>query len=544
MATFAADILSTLSRPPGNGGARNVRETSLNSTDSRRGFSSVLRSVRGGVRRATTREPEDARPVNQTDNGSRAKETKGINSSAQPDRPSVSSQKTERTRTSRKDDQLASDTRTDPESASRSTEVESGPQDQGSLPTSSLMFVSDQPQVVDQTPVQIETEPHLRSDEAGLNMGSQDPLISQESIVSFGTTPEGVGDRSSTNISGVASHLPSTLQSSPSETQTKHNGPAVHGVEQGAEKIVKDGGMAAPGPVGPPPARQEPVPGLPLSPQDPTILPGVRAYVGATSLEGKVIVAKDEAPKHEGKPVDRSVPIQAGRPLYALREHEALGVSTEQPSPDGREFYNGGLEQFSEVWSDHNKREVKTGETKIPPMFNVDHPVANGSVTESVAGGGQNQSTSAPVTPTHASFSSHVQPALRAEDMAQSTGIPVMRSVVVNVNQPDLGHVNIRVAMTNEVVHTHFSSDRLEVGQFLINSQDRLQTALQSSGLDMGQFRVDIDRQSGGRSFQQGLSQEQSQSWSQGSHGMGQDIHSDQRDQPRGTLHGLLNVVA
>jgi flagellar hook-length control protein FliK len=132
----------------------------------------------------------------------------------------------------------------------------------------------------------------------------------------------------------------------------------------------------------------------------------------------------------------------------------------------------------------------------------------------------------------------------RAEDMAQSAGNPAMRSVVVNVNQPDLGHVNIRVAMTNDLVHTHFSSDRLEVGQFFINGQDRLQAALQASGLDMGQFRVDIDRQSGGRSFQQSSSQEHGQPWNQGSHGMGRESNLDQQDQTRGALHGLLNVVA
>jgi hypothetical protein len=96
------------------------------------------------------------------------------------------------------------------------------------------------------------------------------------------------------------------------------------------------------------------------------------------------------------------------------------------------------------------------------------------------------------------------------------------RSVVFDVAQPDLGHVNIRVAMTNDMVHTHLSADRLEVGQ----------------------FRVDIDRQSAGRSFQQDSSQEHGHTWNQSSQGTKWEQSPDRQDEPRTSLHGLLNVVA
>ena len=72
------------------------------------------------------------------------------------------------------------------------------------------------------------------------------------------------------------------------------------------------------------------------------------------------------------------------------------------------------------------------------------------------------------------------------------------------------GRVNIRVAVNQDTVHAHFSSERNELGQYLVNGQDRLQSALNASGLDLGRFQVDIDRQSAGRSFQQPASQEQS----------------------------------
>jgi flagellar hook-length control protein FliK len=119
------------------------------------------------------------------------------------------------------------------------------------------------------------------------------------------------------------------------------------------------------------------------------------------------------------------------------------------------------------------------------------------------------------------------------------------RSVVFEIADPDLGRINIRVAMTNELVHAYLSSDRSEVGQFLINGQDRLQSALQSNGLEMGQFRVDIDRQSAGRSFQQGPPQDQSRMWQQASNGASRETGFFERHEAAGLLYaGRLNVVA
>jgi len=187
---------------------------------------------------------------------------------------------------------------------------------------------------------------------------------------------------------------------------------------------------------------------------------------------------------------------------------------------------------------------MDTGEPKISQPFVADSTLVNGSVADSSVSGSSRHAMPLSGAPTATSFVSQVPPGSRVEDTTQLAGTPAMRSVVINVTQPDLGHVNIRIAMTNDVVHTHFSSDRLEVGQFIVNGQDRLQAALQSSGLDMGQFRVDIDRQSGGRSFQQGAFQDHDQPWNQGSHGMGQESHPDQQDPTRGTLQGLLNLVA
>lgn len=119
------------------------------------------------------------------------------------------------------------------------------------------------------------------------------------------------------------------------------------------------------------------------------------------------------------------------------------------------------------------------------------------------------------------------------------------KSVVFEVAQSDLGRVQVRVAMTNDVVHTYFTSDRSEIGTLLWNGQDRLQSALQASGLDMGQFRVDLERQGAGRSFQQGPPHEQGRGWQEPSgRSQGEPGAPDPSDGRRSAPRGMLNLVA
>lgn len=137
-------------------------------------------------------------------------------------------------------------------------------------------------------------------------------------------------------------------------------------------------------------------------------------------------------------------------------------------------------------------------------------------------------------------------PAVPPTDWMPAASPTGTRSMVLEVSQADLGRVNIRVAVNQDVVHTHFSSERGDMGQYLANGQEKLQAALQTSGLDLGQFRVDIDRQSAGRSFQQQASHDQRP----GTHsqGQGQGQTQDQHQQAfrrDSTPHrGMLNLVA
>jgi hypothetical protein len=101
----------------------------------------------------------------------------------------------------------------------------------------------------------------------------------------------------------------------------------------------------------------------------------------------------------------------------------------------------------------------------------------------------------------------------------------ITRSVVFEVEQTDLGRVNVRVAMAHDTVHAYLSTDRPDLGNALMNGQDRLQSALQASGLEMGQFRVHIDRQSAGSGGQEWLAREYGDRSSQ------QQGHHRQQDQ-------------
>ena len=157
----------------------------------------------------------------------------------------------------------------------------------------------------------------------------------------------------------------------------------------------------------------------------------------------------------------------------------------------------------------------------------------------------------------HRAFSSAPSAKLSAETQPTAPTTPVQptdwmpgnsagqtKSMVLELSQTDLGRVNIRVAVNQDTVHTHFSSERNELGQYLVNGQDRLQSALNASGLDLGRFQVDIERQSAGRSFQEPTSQGQSHGHTpQGdSQNSGQGREEVRRDTtPR---RGMLNLVA
>ncbi len=317
-----------------------------------------------------------------------------------------------------------------------------------------------------------------------------------------------------------------------------------HVVKPGFQVIADDAGLEIANPVEPRP--------VPLESQSGSVLPQPEAIVrrvspaslGVGLPDGKPEITKTDSMILDGVSSDRSTPAQMNWYAQSLREAQDSGVRPQWGFQQGQHLSMDGAEHFSELWGDQQGRQHDQSEMKLPQATVSDRQVAGGSATESMMAGAQGRVISSPPPPPAPSVVSPTQPSMPTHDTAELTVRFMTRSVVFDVAQPDLGHVNIRVAMTNDVVHTHLSTDRLEVGQFLANGQDRLQAAFQANGLDMGQFRVDIDRQSAGRSFQQDPSQQQGHSWNQGSQGMKWEHSPDRQDEPRPSLHGLLNLVA
>lgn len=216
-------------------------------------------------------------------------------------------------------------------------------------------------------------------------------------------------------------------------------------------------------------------------------------------------------------------------------------------APHGVQAVSSSGQHSDLLWSNQDERQSASDETpwaSHAPMASSQSDLPDDDAAHVMTAGSAASSQPRPVDSRPAPPAGSVSSLPPAHDIEPF--IPAMsRSVVFEVAGPDLGRIHIRVAMTNELVHAHLLSDRSEVGQFLINGQDRLQSALQLNGLEMGQFRVDIDRQSAGRSFQQGPPQDQSGMWQHASNGDSRETGFFERHEAAGLPHaGRLNVVA
>lgn len=545
MAFIVSDILAAIPGPSTDGAARTPRDgTPPTSRDARKGFSSVLQSARGEVGRSPNRAVEDGRSVARPDGDSHENQTTARSRSTHPADSQPSSQTTERVAARDSEETTDGEARTGLATSTQQSEVAPEPQQQGLVPTSVSSAVSTLSEAPEQTKGETQTDSYLIDDETSVGRGSQHPLISKKSSDALQVDSDSIAARSATTHGNAAPNQHSTQplnQTQPqdndrekvSESLQRRTGVDAHdalatATDQGDSSVI----AKSSGPV------------VQSSSQTQASAEGSEVPVPTTVLKEKGFGVQDQTLRHESKEPDHLVPNQAHQYGQARDPYGALGTNMEQTFSQGRQPGDNGSEQLSELWSSHNGRPREHGDSKASQPVSVDQLIASGSPTELAVSGASRQTSAVPVTHTPPTAVTQAQASVRAEDFVETTGVAVNRSVVVNVAQPDLGHVNIRVAMANDMVHTHFSSERLEVGQFLINSQDRLQAALQASGLDLGQFRVDIDRQNSGRSFQQGLSQEHGQAWNQGGHGSGQESHADPHDKTRGTLSGLLNVVA
>jgi len=102
-------------------------------------------------------------------------------------------------------------------------------------------------------------------------------------------------------------------------------------------------------------------------------------------------------------------------------------------------------------------------------------------------------------SPTVTSSADHLkmtQAFLGEDHSATMTSAPGMAQTVhVELPSHNSGPLSVRISLTDQTVHTQFTTDRSDLGALLLTRQDQLQQNLTKSGLELGQFQVHIDQQ-------------------------------------------------
>lgn len=86
-----------------------------------------------------------------------------------------------------------------------------------------------------------------------------------------------------------------------------------------------------------------------------------------------------------------------------------------------------------------------------------------------------------------------------AEVAGEPMGASPLQSLRLEVDRPDLGQVQVRLVLADQTVHAKVTTDRTEVRDFLVTRQGQLEAGLKASGLEMGEFRVDVGSQRQGQ---------------------------------------------
>jgi hypothetical protein len=75
-----------------------------------------------------------------------------------------------------------------------------------------------------------------------------------------------------------------------------------------------------------------------------------------------------------------------------------------------------------------------------------------------------------------------------------TSGSGKVQSVHVELPSHDSAPLSVRISMTDQMVHTQFTTDQNDIGALLFARQEQLQQSLARSGLELGQFQVHIDQ--------------------------------------------------
>ncbi len=533
------DLLSAAPTAPSDGPVRAARSAPFSGPAVRKSFSSVLQGVRSEETKSNTQEADSPRGSHKVEDRPDPKQAKGLNSGAsQTERSEAMQARTSDSEQSNDDQsQIMDSLREESESAS--------PQSNSGSAAEGQMFVSMASANLSQAEAQMMLSEGQETHD-GVGEIGREPSSSAESSAALVATDASVrpAERRSpeqgtislpTEVAEQAKHSSLSLKGESRVTHSTELGGTVgeNGVTENAADSAQAHAVIRPSSSGGTISSSDHNIARLVQTHDGKLLPGNQFDSNVAALDRGEPGVAHHSP-------DNQPPLL----VLAQEDQGETGPRTQGITPHGQSLVADQKELFSQSGHEHDGRQQGDPEPKLFQRMAIDLPSITGRATEQYAAVAQSQTISVPAAPAPTVSVPPAQPVSHVPDVTPTPMPSLLRSVVLEVAQPELGHVNIRVAMMNESVHAHFSTDRMEVGQFLINGQDRLQTTLQASGLDMGQFRVDIDRQNGGRSFQQGLFQEQGQSGHQGSQGVAKEQTQGWPDNTRSLLQGRLNLVA
>ena len=193
-----------------------------------------------------------------------------------------------------------------------------------------------------------------------------------------------------------------------------------------------------------------------------------------------------------------------------------IGESGEGQDPFGADAQGAGDGTFFHSGENAVQESVTRGNQS--PFF-------NGQFTSARQAQSSPQGEGASVVTSTGDQLKMTQAFLGEDHSATMTSAPGKAQIVhMELPSHDSGPLSVRISMTDQTVHTQFTTDRNDLGTLLLMRQDQLQQNLTKSGLELGQFQVHIDqrgqqeafpdrqsRRSGGELEQQPGSQDHNQ---------------------------------
>jgi hypothetical protein len=243
----------------------------------------------------------------------------------------------------------------------------------------------------------------------------------------------------------------------------------------------------------------------------PGIMTDGQAGAAQTEAMPEASPATDAAPLLSDMPVDGEANSNDVPSPSFNRTVQASDARFERPAGTGSELSHAGDHPGAEVtveqrtvpeWSQSGGQDEAMGQRddqqaggQTDTMQPGRHAAPREGFSDTVAAMAGDRTASSEGADSRTSASSLTGRAPHASWPNQDESRPAVQAVSLNLEPADLGPVNVRIFMTDRTVHAHIRTDHMDLGQGMLSQQQQLETKLQSSGLEMGEFKVTVDNQ-------------------------------------------------